>query len=958
VRLFCLLLALLVVGRIIPAAAEPRVALVIGNNAYTRLAGLANPVADASQLAQTLGKSGFEVISCDGKRPGCFDLTRDGLETAISQLKAKSAHADLAFVFYGGHGMESGGNNVFAPVDATIDCNTHQLSRGVILGEVLEALEGAKQKIIVLDACRDNPMGDICPPPAAPPTLSFRDFKIPDAGNFLLFSSTKPGQVALDGPPGQHSPFARALFSALEAAPAVHFHQVFDRVAKTVIETTGGDGFSSKPQVPEMLVRGGAPEACLVGAGCAADPQAVALREEVENLKREHVRDQELGETARVTLAQIEAARGKPLVDEERQRILKELKDAGRALVARNDERGERALAQLKGGDTAAAERLFQEELETREAEAKSEQARAAEQRKKAAEAARHLATLAQARDVAKAVEYYRRATELDPDDAQTWYNYGQAVRDAGHTADAKKIFAQQARVARAQGDAYQEFWAQTSLGDVAEDQGNLTEALGLYQSARVIAERESKAPPNSAGWRHDLAFSDNRVANVLRKQGHLSEALTTYRNSLAIIEPLARSTPDNERWQWDLSILYRKIGGILDSQGNLSEALKVYHDSLAIEEPLAKASPGNGEWQSDLSLLYGQIGGTLQLQGEQTEALQYLREALAIGRRVAAMNPTNAVWQHQMALLNSTVGVSLQIQGNLPEAAQAFDESLAIAKRLVDADPDNTDWQRHLASSYETIALVRKNQGKLAEALQGFRQSFAIIEPLANADPSNSESQHDLTNLHGWMADIYLKISDWDKVLASLEAGRAVTEKLTQLDPNNAAWKKELNEFEAKIAALSIQGDQAAAHTAFEANRFKNAARLQAKATKTAEAIERRLTQEPGPVTAPALLALSWYQLFSREFKQALASSERAIAINPEILEYHTNRAHALRFLGRPKAAEAVYLKYKGRPLGEAGNSWDQQILEDFEELKKRGLVHPQKTKIKRLLGSKAPAR
>jgi len=94
------------------------------------------------------------------------------------------------------------------------------------------------------------------------------------------------------------------------------------------------------------------------------------------------------------------------------------------------------------------------------------------------------------------------------------------------------------------------------------------------------------------------------------------------------------------------------------------------------------------------------------------------------------------------------------------------------------------------------------------------------------------------------------------------------------------------------------------------------------------------------------------------RDFKQALASSERAIAIDPEKIEYQTNRAHALMFLGRPKAAEVVYLKYKGRPLGEAGNSWDQQILEDFEELKKRGLAHPQMTKIKRLLSSKAPVR
>ena len=956
-RLSCLLYVFLAMGCVIPAAAETRVALVIGNNAYTRLVGLANPVADAGKLAQMLGKSGFDVISCDGKRPGCFDLTRDGLQTAISQLKAKSAGADLAFVFYGGHGMESGGNNVLAPVDVTIDCNTHHLSRGVILGEVLEALEGAKQKIIVLDACRDNPMGDICPPLAAPPKLSFRDFKIPDAGNFLLFSSTKPGQVALDGLPGQHSPFARALFATLDAAPAVHFHQVFDRVAKTVIETTARDGFSGKPQVPEMLVRGGAPEACLAGAVCAADPQAVALREEVENLRREHVRDQELGETARVTLAQIEAARGKPLADEERQRILKDLKDAGRALVARNDERGERALARLKDGDAAAAERLFQEELEAREAEAKAEQARAAEQRKKAAEAARHLAALAQAKDVAKAADYYRRATELDPDDAQTWYNYGQAARNAGRTADAKTIFAQQARAARAKGDAYQEFWAEASLGDVATDQGNLPEALRRYQSARVIAERESKAFANSTSWQRDLVSSYNRIGDALRPQGHLSEALKTYRDGLSIMEPLARSAPDNGGWQWDLSWSYRRIGDVLQNQGNLPEALKAYRDSLAIEEPLAKATPGADEWQSQLSRLYGLIGGTLHLQGNQAEALEFLRKGLALGRRVAEKNPTNAAWQHQMALLNTTVGVSLQIQGNLPEAVLAYRDSLVITKRLAAADPSNTSWQRNLSASYDAVAIALQSQENLTEALQAYRDGFAIVEHLAKTDPSNSEWQHDLAVHHGWLAGIYLKTADWDKALASLQAGRAVMEQLAHLFPENTRWKKELDDFETKITVLPAQRTLASVQTAFEAGSFKKAARLQAEAAKTIERIDRRQTHKLGPATASALLQLSWYQLFSHEFKQALASSERAIAIDPHQIEYATNKAHALMFLGRPKAAQAVYLKYKGRRV-ERGILWEQLILEDFAELEKHKLTHPQMAKIKLLLGSQEPVR
>ncbi len=551
-RLYCLLLLVLSACLATPAAAENRVALVIGNNAYTGLSGLDNPGVDANRLAQTLKSRGFDVISCDGQRPGCFDVTRAGLQSAIAQLKAKSAGAGLAFVFYAGHGMESGGDNLLAPVDATIDCKTHQLSQGVLLGELLELLEGAKQKIIVLDACRDNPLGEVCPPLATPRSLSFRDFKIPDAGNFLLFSSTKPGQVALDGPAGQHSPFAAALFRAFDATPNVHFHQVFDRVAKAVIETTTKADAQGKPQVPEMLVRGGAPESCLAGENCAADRQAAALREEVETLRREHARDQELGETARVTLTQIEAARGKALSEQERRRILEELKDAGRALVARNDDRGERALDRLKEGDTGEAERLFQEDMEAREAEAKAEMERAAEKRRKAADAARHLAALARAKNVAKAADYYRRATELDPEDLLTWENYAETAREAGRTLEAKNAFEQQAQKARAQGNNEREFWAAVGQGEVAKDRGALTEALQAYRTARAAAERLANASPDNPEGQRLLSVASTYSADILEGQGNLPEALKAYNDALAIFDRLSKADPENNRRKRD----------------------------------------------------------------------------------------------------------------------------------------------------------------------------------------------------------------------------------------------------------------------------------------------------------------------------------------------------------------------------------------------------------------------
>ena len=107
-RVLAAVAALVVMG----AAAEARrVALVIGQNTYpggssatVGLPPLHNPVADARRMAETLARHGFEVIACDGTGPGCFDLERTRFLKALDQLKTRASGADLALIFFAGHG--------------------------------------------------------------------------------------------------------------------------------------------------------------------------------------------------------------------------------------------------------------------------------------------------------------------------------------------------------------------------------------------------------------------------------------------------------------------------------------------------------------------------------------------------------------------------------------------------------------------------------------------------------------------------------------------------------------------------------------------------------------------------------------------------------------------------------------------------------------------------------------
>ena len=177
-RFLLLLLVLAFSGASVAEAGTRRVALVIGNSAYSGLTPLNNPGLDAARMAELLAENGFDVHSCDGTRPGCFDLTRDGLETALEDFADAADGADLALLFYAGHGMEVAQGNVLAPVDMKLSCESRRARRLVLLGDVLEAMRGAREKVVILDACRDNPLPNCeagCP--GRHPAL--RPFRVP-----------------------------------------------------------------------------------------------------------------------------------------------------------------------------------------------------------------------------------------------------------------------------------------------------------------------------------------------------------------------------------------------------------------------------------------------------------------------------------------------------------------------------------------------------------------------------------------------------------------------------------------------------------------------------------------------------------------------------------------------------------------------------------------------------------
>jgi len=240
---FCALIALLAHFVALPALAqtqERRVALVIGNSAYKNAPALPNTPNDARDTAEALRKVGFEVV--DG-----IDLDKRGMDAAVSRFARLAQDADAVMFYYAGHGFQFNGENFLVPVEAKIDDEVSVQYETVKLSEVTTALSFAKGvKIMVLDACRNNPFLAQLSKKTTTRSMSVGTGLAPivKAQGMVTAYATQANDVAADGA-GRNSPFTAALVQEIKQ-PGLEIATMFRRVQKAVYDSTGGK------QTPEL----------------------------------------------------------------------------------------------------------------------------------------------------------------------------------------------------------------------------------------------------------------------------------------------------------------------------------------------------------------------------------------------------------------------------------------------------------------------------------------------------------------------------------------------------------------------------------------------------------------------------------------------------------------------------------------------------------------------------------
>ena len=776
------------------------VALVIGESRYESLTELVNPNRDARDIDELLDDLGFEVERV-------LNADAEELREAFADFIEDAAEADVALVYYSGHGIEVAGENYLVPVDADFSDSRSAGAALVAVTPLLDALARAVPvTIVLLDACRSDPFppGTIVqlPGEAAPvdvseqsglailrgPTALAQSKPAAESLGTVIGFAAAPGAPALDGPPGGNSPYAAALLKHLGAG-GFSFGDVMTMVSEEVYLRTSA---AQLPWTNSSLRR-----VLAFGTVEPDDPDQGAIASERRRLLLS------IATTPAETRGYVEALAGEeavPLdalygmldvlgvqhdgsdITEQLQRgaaRLKELMSQKSATVKADPE-----LERLSGlADQAEAEGAIALALRYREQATARADDLLADRRAEAARLrqdmidigstyAANAATALLNFDHGEAATLYGKAYDAVADwDAALALsfkiNQGDALLDRGYyTTDNAPLLAameayeaalQLAPQARAPVE-----WAQLqdrigqasqTLGARLADPALLEASVGFYEAALAVRTREAMP----AEW----ARTQNNLANALYTLGERSGDAGLVRQAVAAFDAaLQIITREAEPVRW--TTLQSNRGA---AQLKIAELIYMATDSLEMAAMMA----GNPDPTGIPEVQAARAAANVEIDA----AISALEEAVAASSRADA--PLDwAMLQHTLAGAIERRGELNSAPDDLRRAADLFVEVLEVFT----ADRTPAQWVR--SSNNRAIALKKLTDftgdpEPLREAI-GIYRAIIAATPRENLPLDWADYQQNLGNSLGVLAEHEDAVANLDAALLAYEAAAEVT--------------------------------------------------------------------------------------------------------------------------------------------------------------------------------------
>jgi uncharacterized caspase-like protein len=648
------------------------VALVIGQSAYTHIDTLPNPVNDARDMVKLLTDLGFDARSVSDR--DARKLKRD-----LERFAEDAEGADVAILYYSGHGIESGGENWLVPVDADIASLDNASETLVPLSAVMDELKATVPvTIMLLDACRTNPfpagaMIRVTPSGSAEPigdggltpvrgakAIAASSDATESLGTVIGFAA-EPGRPALDGPAGQNSPYAAALLRHLAAMKGVEFGSVMRMVTEEVYLDTRA---RQRPWVNESLRR-------LLYFGVAPDEpegdEGLITGERRKLLLT-------ISDLPDINRAQIETAAAKDDVP------LDALFGVLRAMGTSNIPEDPTELGRILDAQSARLKEMFAEKAALR---------------------------------------------SDDPEIARLTASADRAMRQGAIETSRKFLDEAVARVEASAGavDQAEELLKQKRLADAAV-YAKRAEAAALAFDNIAAADDYARAAELVERW--DGKLSRNyalREGNALFAETSSRHDRKAFDRAMAVFRALEDSGTAEERRVNRPVVLNQialllQLAGERDADGKaLNEALAMFSQALVLAEELGDEENGAN--------IQNNIGNVLLELAKRDRDTARLEQAVAAYRAALDKRPREAL-PLDWASSQNNIGVALQLLAeretqdvHLVESEAAYRQALDVYSR----DRTPVEW-----------AMVQNNLGNALIALGTYRNDPALFDAAAQA--------------------------------------------------------------------------------------------------------------------------------------------------------------------------------------------------------------------------------
>ena len=782
------------------ALAEKRVALLIAADDYKTIRPLENPGNDVRALETVLENLDFEVF---------VETNRDLKRTrrALDDFKADAAGADVALLFFAGHGVAIDGVNYLLPTDADASSAERLAETSLPLAEAQDVIQSvAPVAIILLDACRDDPFAggtgdgrsaaalEDDPPTAPKPTPGLG--RVGRADGVLFAFAAAPGETASDGDEA-NSPFTAALVRHFATAG------VELRTALTLVQQDVYDRSRGK-QLP--YIESGLPELVFI-SGQGVLPERDQLLIAMADLTPE----------IRSEVETLAAARGLPLAP------------LYAALLSADLERQtpEERATMLLGA--AQSYEDFQSELQ----KFQSDDPRVATLRAQAEEqltlgafdAARALLTDAAAIDATARTtirETYlsRTLSEaathlLNANAAKTDLRYDLAASDL---VKATTLYAEVATDMDRDAQ-FSYVGALTSLGELQLVLGNTEAAWAAYNQRATFAQGRVEADATDVDWVRELVWSMNDLGGVLQLQGYLKEAETAFSSALEFSQWQSGQRPDDVDLMRDRQVAINRVGSIRLARRNASGALEAHVEALGIAQALLDMDPENVTYRMDVSFTQERIGDAKLDLGDKEGAKAAFQTALQIAEALVAEYPADVVIRRNLSVSYERIGDMFVDEGDFPGGLDAYAKALTIREELAALDPDNKPRQRDLAINFDRIGDVQKLMGDTDSASLSYEAAHSIRTGLAALDPTNMVWQRDLLVSQDRMGDLAFEANDLVAALDAQLGAQRIAQAIAAQNPEDPSLTVDLGLALKKIGDIrSAMGDPAGAREAMQA--------------------------------------------------------------------------------------------------------------------------------------------